>query len=53
VVDFVISSNVLPKRDLADLETSILEFLLAWMNYLRLTEASPIFFPISSYMVVE
>jgi len=45
MVDFVISLNVLPKRDLVDPETRILGFLLAWMNYLRLTEASPIFFP--------
>jgi len=36
MVDFVISSNVLPKHDLVDPGASILESLLAWMNYLRL-----------------
>jgi len=53
MVDFVISSNVLPKHDLVDPGASILESLLAWMNYLRLIEASPIFFSTSSHLVVE
>jgi hypothetical protein len=53
VVDFVISSNVLPKHDSVDPETSILEFLLAWMNYLSHIEASPIFSPTSPHLAVE